>query len=227
MIARCREPTASDGATIAWRNAPTNSRRLFWMAWIVIGLALGGCGGVRSAAAPVPGSPAPMHAAADPYDRREWRHWTDDDHDCQDTRTEVLVAESETPVEFRDERHCKVARGRWTCPYTGQLVTDPRRLDVDHLVPLENANRSGGWRWSRAKKRAYANDLMDPEHLVAVLASANRSKGAKGPDGWLPSRSAFRCAYVRHWRAVKRRWALSSSTIEERAIEQTLASCKQ
>lgn len=114
------------------------------------------------------------------YDRKEWRHWVDADHDCQDTRQEVLIAESERPVEFADERHCRVKRGRWTCPYTGRVVVDPAELDVDHLVPLENANASGDGRWTAARKAEYANYLNKPEHLIAVVASANRSKGSRG-----------------------------------------------
>lgn len=134
------------------------------------------------------------------YNRHAWRHWVDADHDCQSTRDEVLIAESEVRVEFVDDRHCRVKRGRWTCPHTGRTVTDPVRLDIDHLVPLENAHGSGGWRWSPAQKAKYANDLDDPEQLVAVVASANRSKGSRAPDQWLPANVSFVCEYVRDGR---------------------------
>lgn len=159
------------------------------------------------------------------YNRKDWHHWVDADNDCQDTREEVLIAESEIPLEFKDRNHCHVARGRWTCPYTGETVTDPALPDIDHLVPLENANRSGGWRWSAGKKEAYANDLDEPEHLVAVLASANRSKGSKGPEAWQPKNGDFRCDYVSQWRAIKRRWRLRMNSEERRTVEQVLLEC--
>ena len=50
-----------------------------------------------------------------PYDRSLYEHWTDDDTDCQNTREEVLIAESMSPVEL-DENGCKVLRGRWFDP---------------------------------------------------------------------------------------------------------------
>ena len=116
------------------------------------------------------------------YDRHDWKHWTDADGDCQDARNEVLIAESQTRVAYRTDRKCRVAAGEWLAPYTNTIVTDPGRLDVDHMVPLGNAHDSGAWQWSTNRREQHANYMEDPQHLIAVTASANRSKGARGPD---------------------------------------------
>jgi hypothetical protein len=160
-----------------------------------------------------------------PYRRRQWQHWLDEDRDCQNTRTEVLVAESEVPVRFVDARRCKVLTGRWTCPYTGKVVVDPRLLDVDHVVALSNAARSGGHDWAPKRKNAYANDVNDPLHLVAVDRSTNQAKGDRGPEAWLPPRREFRCTYLRTWVAIKKRWGLTMAVPERRTIASLLQDC--
>jgi len=164
-------------------------------------------------AGPTPPSPPPVDPIPD-YDRDEWHHWIDADGDCQDTRQEVLIQESEIPVTFKTEKHCKVATGRWTCPYTGRVFTDPGQLDIDHMVPLQNAHVSGGWQWQAAKKEGYANDLDDAEHLIAVYRGAKRSKGSKGPEEWMPPNEADRCEYVANWQAIKIRWGLEMNEAE-------------
>ena len=103
----------------------------------------------------------------------------DADSDCQKTRDEVLIAESTIPVMFKTARNCKFAAGRWLDPYTGQVFTNPGDLDVDHMVPLRNAHRSGGWEWPYERRELYANDLVNPEHLIAVEAAANPAKSAQ------------------------------------------------
>lgn len=161
----------------------------------------------------------------EPYQRRAWRHWSDADDDCQDTRQEVLIAESEVPVKFRVGRRCKVAKGRWRCPYTGQVFTSPRKLDVDHLVPLAEAHRSGGYAWSRGERERYANALDDAAHLVAVAAGANRSKADKGPEAWMPQAEGYRCEYVTTWVSIKERWGLAMDPAERAYVEHAQQTC--
>lgn len=160
-----------------------------------------------------------------PYDRDDWRHWTDDDGDCQDTRQEVLVAESASRVEFRDDRQCRVESGHWFDPYTRQVHRDPGGLDVDHLVPLANAHRSGGWAWSAERKRQFANYLGDSGHLIAVTAAANREKGARGPDEWRPPDTSYWCEYATDWARVKRAWGLTVTAAEALALREMLQTC--
>lgn len=150
------------------------------------------------------------------YNRSDWGRWSDDDGDCQDTRQEVLIAESIEPVVFEDERKCRVQSGHWVDPYTGERITDPSKLDIDHMVPLHEAHLSGGHAWDAAKKKAYFNDLAYPEHLVAVTASANRSKGDRQPHEWMPPAQipAVYCTYIHDWIRIKTRWELAYDQAE-------------
>ena len=143
------------------------------------------------------------------YDRGEWPHWTDQDGDCQDTRHVVLTAESRTAVTYRTDRRCRVKTGQWYGAFTGQTITSPSDLDVDHLVPLDNAHRSGGWAWSGERKCEYANNLTDPDHLTAVTSGANRSKRAKGPERLRPPGGPSWCRYATGWTTIKATWSLT------------------
>ena len=159
------------------------------------------------------------------YDRGEWRHWIDEDRDCQNARQEVLIAESTAAVTFQSGDQCRVESGRWQGPYTGEMVTDPMALDIDHMVPLENAHRSGGWAWDRERKREFANSLDYDNHLIAAIASANRSKGSKGPEKWRPPLESYWCVYAVDWVTIKRDWGLSVTEAEFAALSEMLATC--
>lgn len=167
---------------------------------------------------------APVPAGIPAYDRGEWRHWTDEDRDCQDTRQEALIEESTSPVEYNDNQ-CRVESGEWNGPYTGQQFTDPRDLDIDHMVPLGNAHRSGGWAWSEGRKELYANDLTYPGHLIAVQRSANRAKGADGPEEWRPPDRGYWCQYATDWVAIKNEWGLTATSGEAAALSDMLSTC--
>ncbi len=168
---------------------------------------------------------APIGADIPEYERSQYKHWVDEDGDCQDARQEVLVLESLVEVTFESEKECRVATGRWYGAFTGTYVETPGEFDIDHLVPLKNAHNSGGWGWSSAKKQEYANDLANPDHLIAVTKGANRSKGAKGPEDWRPPNENYWCQYATDWTEVKAEWGLTMTQSEAEAIIEMLDTC--
>ena len=159
------------------------------------------------------------------YDRDDWGSgWSDADGDCMSTRHEVLKTESVDQAQV-DYYGCTVTGGRWYGAFTGTWVTNPSSLDIDHFVPLANAHASGGWAWSSTTKRNYYNDLSDPKHLIAVTASANRSKGARGPESWKPTNTDYWCVYAHTWATIKTRWELTVTTSELGALTSMLNTC--
>ena len=72
------------------------------------------------------------------------------------------------PVLFKNDEGCSFLSGNWIDPYSGLEITDATTLDIDHLVPLKEAHESGGFAWDTEKRRSYANDLVDPDCLIAV-----------------------------------------------------------
>ena len=187
----------------------------------------------------VPSTPAPTLAtntlvitvAAIPddipeYDRSDWRHWTDEDGDCQDARQEVLIAESLVAVTFETDRECRVETGQWWAPHLGHHLGNPGHIDVDHHVPLKNAHLSGAWAWSPEMKEEYANYLEEENHLIALSSRHNRSKGARGPEEWAPPDNALWCDYATDWTKIKQRWNLTMTPVESGIVMDMLGTCE-
>lgn len=161
---------------------------------------------------------------AEPYRRQAFgRGWAYDPASGCNTRERVLADES-GPGLVVGER-CKPLAGTWTSTYDGVAATDPAALEIDHLVPLADAWRSGAATWSPERRLAFANDLTDPGTLVAVTSRSNRSKGDSSPDRWLPSAPEDRCRYVGDWIRVKYRWGLTITPAEKATLVQVLAGC--
>ncbi|MGW0778899.1 GmrSD restriction endonuclease domain-containing protein [Streptomyces sp. NPDC002835] len=129
------------------------------------------------------------------YNRRDFKHWNTglDEGDGCDTREELLVAEAIKPPTKGEG--CKLTGGQWLSYYDGVTVEKASALDVDHMVPLEEAWSSGAHDWDTNRREAYANDLDAQRSLVAVTAKTNRSKGRKDPAEWLPPSPEALCIY--------------------------------
>ena len=49
------------------------------------------------------------------YSRKNYKHWVDEDKDCQNTRQEVLISESLIKVKLGN-KGCRVLSGKWYDP---------------------------------------------------------------------------------------------------------------
>ncbi|MEO3799272.1 HNH endonuclease family protein [Nonomuraea sp. B1E8] len=155
------------------------------------------------------------------YSRRHFQpRWEKYKGRCN-TREVVLARDGRR---VRKNAACHPVKGVWYSPYDGKKLKSERLVDVDHVVPLAYAWRSGASRWSPARRRAFANDLKRPE-LVTVSHSANIAKGAKGPQSWRPPRRAHWCRYAVSWITVKRHYRLFVTRNEKVALLNMLRKC--
>jgi hypothetical protein len=165
------------------------------------------------------------------YSREEFPHWSDaekfgwklpggtSDPESCDAREAALIRDG---TKERVEAYCDVVSGSWFDPYGGQTYADPGDIDIDHIVPLANAWRSGASSWDTAKRESFANV---PRDLLSVNDGLNQSKGDKGPEAWKPPRKAYWCAYAKRWIGIKHYWDLSVTDAERSSLKQMLGTC--
>ena len=165
------------------------------------------------------------------YSRNQFGHgWRDNDGDGQDERQETLIRYHDSkrggPLVMESDGD-RVEQGLWFCRFTGEWFTDPSDMDIDHFVPLKAAWMSGAARWDRDRRMQYSNGYgikskKRRSWLIPVSASANRSKGARGPDEWLPSREAYRVNYAATWIRTKAYWKLTVTAAEADTLKTVL-----
>ena len=161
------------------------------------------------------------------YVRRDYDQggWGDADGDGCNTREEVLIAEA---IRLRGvTASCGPVDGAWLSWFDGRTLTDARDVEIDHLVPLAEAHRSGAVRWPADGKRAFADDLSSPHSLTAVSAESNQDKRDSDPSDWRPPVAASWCRYARNWIDVKVKWGLTADEAEAAALREMLATCTE
>ena len=151
------------------------------------------------------------------YKRSLFKHWVDANGNGKNTRAEVLIAESLVSVQFSSTGKT-VSTGKWLSLYDGETWTKASDVDVDHVVALAEAWRSGAWKWSSSRRKSYANDLDVAWTLRAVTDDVNQSKSDSDPTNWLEISAPAVCVYLTEWVAVKIRWKLSVDAEERQSI---------
>ncbi|RZQ65464.1 HNH endonuclease family protein [Amycolatopsis suaedae] len=158
--------------------------------------------------------------SSDGYDRDKFPHWSDQGNSCN-TREVVLKRDGEGVQTGPD---CAATSGKWFSPYDDATWSQASDVDIDHVVPLAAAWRTGASGWTTDKREQFANDLSDPQ-LIAVTDNVNQEKGDKSPDQWKPPVVGYWCTYARMWIAVKHKWQLTVSEPEKGALTDMLGRC--
>ncbi|MFD0314730.1 HNH endonuclease family protein [Streptomyces flavalbus] len=154
------------------------------------------------------------------YSRDLFPHWITISGACN-TRETVLKRDGSNVV---TDSSCAATSGSWYSPYDGATWYAASDVDIDHLVPLAEAWDSGASSWTTSRRQSFANDVTRPQ-LIAVTDDVNQAKGDQDPATWMPSRTTYRCTYVRAWVQVKYYYGLSVDSAEKSALTNYLASC--
>lgn len=158
------------------------------------------------------------------YDRdRYFGQWIDQNKDCQNTRHEVLIAESKVAPKYTTSKLCAVATGKWVTSFDNKTHTSATTVQIDHTVPVHEAWGSGARNWAQARRIAFYNDLGYAGSLNAQTSSLNASKQASGPEKWMPP--ANRCQYITQWTVVKSRWSMTVDKAEKAALIRWADAC--
>lgn len=188
-------------------------------------------GGATAPESTLPGLPTPAEGRAQlaeltiaeerpmtGYSRELFPHWLTEDG-CS-TRQRVLLRDG---VDVVTDDKCQPVSGEWFSPFDNVTVTSASDVDIDHLVPLANAWRSGADSWDDETRRAFANDLDHPQ-LIAVTASSNRSKGDQSPADWQPVEEYW-CVYGLAWTGTKHAYGLAVTDEEHEVLTEMLDTC--
>lgn len=123
---------------------------------------------------------------------------------------------------------CTVIKGSLSDPYTGKVIklnsksSISKSVQIDHVVALGNAWRTGARYLNKEQRNLLANDDLE---LIAVSSQANQSKSNMDAAEWLPSNKSFRCTYVARQIAVKLKYHLWITPSEQSAIKSVLKTC--
>lgn len=151
--------------------------------------------------------------------------WEDTDNNSCDTRNDILARDL---TEITVNADCKVQTGVFNDPYTGTVINFDRStgngggVDIDHIIPLSLAWKTGAADWDEATRVAFAND---PLNLAASDAGENRKKGDKDASRYLPPNAGFHCEYVARQVTVRTKYATFVTQAEKDAMREVLNTC--
>lgn len=160
------------------------------------------------------------------YDRQEFGPaWSRITEAGCDVRSAMLLRDlSESTLLDR----CTIEYGVLRDPYSGKRVeytwdSGGDAVQVDHIVSLSDAWKSGAWEWEPDDRQIFANHSVN---LLVVSAQQNQEKSSHAADQWLPADRSYHCMFVVRQILVKDMFGLSVTEAELDAYRAVLPKCR-
>src|SRR5699024_5361087 len=123
---------------------------------------------------------------------------------------------------------CRLIFGTATDPFSGQFIEHDRDaedfgrtpFDIDHIVPIGEAHRSGAADWDDQTRQEF---YQDKDNLLAVDAAQNRAKSDADVNNYLPPNQALYCDYVATHVYIKDKYDLTMDQAEYDVAASVLA----
>lgn len=149
--------------------------------------------------------------------------WKDTDHNGCDQRSDVLLRDAGSAA--RDEkRRCQVVAISLVDPYSGERLTELSKIQIDHVVSLGAAWRSGAAAWTDGQRELFATD---ERNLLAVKGTVNQGKSDDPPEKFrhLIKRDSW-CQVARIYVQVSGEYHLTITVPSRDALAEMLATCR-
>lgn len=166
---------------------------------------------------------APDGAMAGYTRARFGQPWKDTDHSGCDQRSDVLIRDAGSSA--RDEKQrCRVVAISLVDPYSGERLTELSQIQIDHVVSLGAAWRSGAAGWTDAQRELFATD---ERNLLAVKRTINQGKSDDPPEKFrhLIQQDSW-CKVARIYVQVSGAWHLTITALTHDALVEMLATCQ-
>lgn len=146
----------------------------------------------------------------------------DIDHNGCDTRNDVLRRDLTKVTVEPGTNDCVVVFGELKDPYTGRSIQfhkgDPG-IQVDHVVSLSEAWRSGADKFTDTQRLEFAND---PLNLLTVDSRKARERQDSGNSGWLPPDTEFHRTFLIRQIQVRAKYGLAMSPDTQTTVRSSL-----
>jgi hypothetical protein len=151
------------------------------------------------------------------------QRWADVDRNGCATRDDVLARDLR---DVRRRGRCVVVAGTGTDFYTGASFRFEKahadRVQVDHVVSLAEAWRSGASAWTDDRRLTFAND---PRGLVLTSRSVNAGKSDEDAGTWAPANRDAACRFALIVVRVKSAYGLTVDAREREGLRAGLEVC--
>ncbi|MCI1983588.1 MAG: HNH endonuclease family protein [Bifidobacteriaceae bacterium] len=162
------------------------------------------------------------------YDRELFGYQKVDSNGDGCTIREDVLARDLTDITHTGPGECKIKTGTLDDPYTGKIIHFVRgvktstAVQIDHVVALSDAWKSGASTWTSTELYKYGNDSYN---MLAVDGPANEDKSDASAAYWLPPNTSFQCDYVARQIGVKAKYELSVTPSEKETMLKVLHGC--